>query len=55
MELADIPEEILDAMSARNIDLSEIKADWNALVPSIISQLNLYDQYQKLGDSKLGN
>ena len=52
--LDDIPEEILESMSIKNKDLSEIKADWNGLVPSIISQLNLYDNYQKLGDSKIG-
>ena len=54
LDLSSIPEEIIDAMSTKNIDLSEIKADWNGLIPSILSQLNLYEQYQKLGDDNLG-
>lgn len=54
MKLGDVPEAVLDAMSIKNIDLAEQKADWNALVPSILSQLNFYEDYQKLGDSKIG-
>ena len=54
LDISDIPEEVMDAMSVKNMDISEIKADWNGLVPSILSQLNLYEQYEKLGDSSLG-
>lgn len=54
MKLGDIPEEIIDAMSIKNRDIQEIKADWNGLIPSILSQLNLYEDYQKLGNMTFG-
>ena len=54
LELSDIPEEILDAMHIKNKDLAELQADWNGLVPSLLSQLNLYEDYQKIGDLRIG-
>lgn len=33
---------------------SEIAATWNSLVPSLIGQMSLYDEYNKLGDLKVG-
>lgn len=55
LKLSDIPESILSAMQIKNADIAEIKADWNAIVPSILSQLNLYEEYQDLGDFKFGD
>ena len=53
-DLSSIPNDIIEATSLKNADLREIQADWNGLIPSILSQLNLYDQYTKLGNNDVG-
>jgi len=33
---------------------AEMAAVWSSIVPSLIGQMSLYDDYQKLGDLKVG-
>lgn len=46
----DIFEDMLKSQAAD----SEIKATWNSIVPTLLSQMDLYDSYRKLGDSTIG-
>ena len=50
----DLPEDLVESIVKANAADSEIKATWNSLVPSLISQMTLYDDYRKLGDTSVG-
>ena len=39
-----------EAQMKRSEDVREIKAEWNSIAPSIISQLGLYEEFDKLPD-----
>ena len=45
-----VSEVLLDAIKLKDQDEREVKAEWNSLVPSLISQLSLYDSYNELND-----
>lgn len=48
-EFSDIvSEEFLNATKIKSADEKEIKAEWNSLVPSLISSLELYDEWDQL-------
>ena len=46
----DISKSLTEAYKLKDIDLKEIKADWNSLVPSLISSMSVYDEYDNFGE-----
>lgn len=40
-----------DALLLKSTDEKEIRAEWNSVVPSIISSLSVYDGYDELGEN----
>lgn len=51
---SDAKEKIQESMRIEEKDLEEIRAKWKSIIPSLITQLSLYDKYSDLGDSKIG-
>jgi hypothetical protein len=45
-----ISEKYLDALKIKAIDEKELKAEWNSIVPSIISSMELYDEFDNIGE-----
>ena len=50
----DYPELVAQYQAQITEQTAEIAAIWNGVVPSLISQMELYDDYQAMGDLKVG-
>lgn len=46
----DVTESLVDAYQIKSADQKEIQANWNSLVPSLITAMSVYDGYDKLGE-----
>lgn len=46
----DIEEQLTNAMMIKSQDEQEIKANWNSIVPGLISSMNLYDTFADLDE-----
>lgn len=44
-----VTEEYKNALMMKSTDLKELKAEWNSVTPSLISQLSLYDEFENIG------